>query len=260
MTPMPSVAAAAAQVRRELERLSRPAGSFDPSRYFRTTERLDFLNVRTPIVRALGRQVAREHLDTWTIDDCLAFADLLVRDARLEVKGAGIEALAARSRELTPRSLRTFKRWLAGNLSANWATTDSICGSLISPVLFAHPALVPDVAGWVRHRNMWVRRAAAVSLVRLAARGRSLDEAYGVARALTADREDLIQKACGWLLREAGKADPGRLEEYLRVHGPDIPRTTVRYAIERFAPAKRAALLAATRGRAGGRDRRAVKS
>lgn len=257
---MRSVVTAAARVRRELERQARPAGSFDPSRYFRTTERLAFLNVPTPIVRALGREIAREHRDRWTIDDALAFAGLLVRDPRLEVKGAGIEALAVRRRELGPGSLRTFKRWLAGNLSANWATTDSMCGSLISPVLAAHPGLVPDVAGWTRHRNMWVRRAAAVSMVRLAARGRSLDEAYGVARSLMGDREDLIQKACGWLLREAGKTDPGRLERYLRAHGPDMPRTTVRYAIERFAPAKRAVLLASTRGPAGRRDRRAVKS
>jgi hypothetical protein len=48
-------------------------------------------------------------------------------------------------------------------------------------------------------------------------------------------------------LREAGKADPARLERYLREAGAQIPRTTVRYAIERFAPAKRRALLAATR-------------
>ena len=66
-------------------------------------------------------------------------------------------------------------------------------------------------------------------------------------RRFSDDEEDLIQKAVGWMLREAGKADPARLERYLRQHGPAIPRTTVRYAIERFPPAKRLALLRATR-------------
>ncbi len=61
------------------------------------------------------------------------------------------------------------------------------------------------------------------------------------------DPADLIQKAVGWLLREAGKADAGRLERYLRANGPKIPRTTVRYAIERFPSAKRRELLGATR-------------
>ena len=59
----------------------------------------------------------------------------------------------------------------------------------------------------------------------------------------------MIQKAVGWALREAGKADMARLERYLRANGPAIPRTTLRYAIERFPPAKRAALLKETRER-----------
>ena len=49
------------------------------------------------------------------------------------------------------------------------------------------------------------------------------------------------------MLREAGKADQPRLERYLRANGPSIPRTTLRYAIERFPDGKRRALLAATR-------------
>jgi 3-methyladenine DNA glycosylase AlkD len=101
--------------------------------------------------------------------------------------------------------------------------------------------------GWARHRNMWVRRASAVSLIPSVRRGLALDLAYGVARTLRPDPEDLIQKAVGWMLREAGKADARRLDRYLRANGPRIPRITVRYAIERFPPAKRRALLNTTK-------------
>ena len=100
---------------------------------------------------------------------------------------------------------------------------------------------------WSRHRSLWVRRASAVSLIPSVRTGLALGLAYDVASALHADDEDLIQKAVGWMLREAGKADAARLERYLRRHGPAIPRTTVRYAIERFAPVKRLALLRATK-------------
>lgn len=242
-----SVRAAVARVRRELRQQARPAGEFDPSRYFRTTERMEFLNVRTPIVRALARQVAREHRSAWTLDDAVGFADELLHDDALELKGAGIETLACFTREFQPSLLVVAKRWLANDLAANWATTDSLCGSIISPLLHAYPALVQRVAAWVTHRNLWVRRAAAVSCVRLAAHGQCLDTAYAVADALRPDPHDLIHKAAGWLLREAGRTDPKRLERYLLDHGAAVPRTTLRYAIEKFPVDVRKRLLEQTR-------------
>src|SRR5262249_39497889 len=139
-------------------------------------------------------------------------------------------------------------RWLAKNYSANWATTDAICGALIGPTLVMHPEQARQTRAWSRDKNLWVRRASAVSLIPLARNGQCLGLAYDVAKRLHRDREDLIQKAVGWMLREAGKIDARRLERYLRANGPSIPRTTVRYAIERFSPATRRTLLSVTKG------------
>lgn len=82
----------------------------------------------------------------------------------------------------------------------------------------------------------------------LARRGKHLDAVYRIAERLFAVDDDLIQKATGWLLREAGKTDIERLERFLLGHGPAISRTTLRYAIERFPPGKRKLLLNETRG------------
>ncbi len=240
-------AQAARDVKRELARLARPAGVFDASHYFRGSGNLGFHNVGTPRVRAMARTIARIHAQTWGIDEALAFADALIVDRYLEVKGVGIETLACYRRQFSPKLLRTWRRWLAGDHSANWATTDAICGSLIGPLLVQYPRLAPKVAEWSTHGNMWVRRASAVGLIPLARKGEALDTVYKVARTLHPDQEDLIQKAVGWTLREAGKTDPARLERYLRANGPRIPRTTLRYAIERFAPATRAELLRVTK-------------
>jgi 3-methyladenine DNA glycosylase AlkD len=181
------------------------------------------------------------------LDDALAFADILIRDRYLEVKGVGVELMACYRRDFTPRLLPAWKRWLAANYSSNWATTDSICGSLIGPLLVRYPKLLPRMRGWSRDRNMWVRRAAAVAVIPSVRQGVALDLGYAIARTLHGDKEDLIQKAVGWMLREAGKADSERLERYLRAKGPLIPRTTLRYAIERFSTAKRRSLLIGTR-------------
>lgn len=242
-----SPAQAARAARRELARLARPAGAFDASRYFRDAHNLGFYNVGTDGVRNMAKAIVRVHRDTWTIHEALAFADALIQDRFLEAKGVGIEALACYRREFTPAMLSAWKRWLTRNHAANWATTDSMCGSLIGPLLVAHPELAARVAMWSRDRNLWVRRASIVGLIPLARRGRGLHRVYGVARRLHSDREDLIQKAVGWALREAGKADMSRLERYLRANGAKIPRTTLRYAIERFPTAKRRTLLEETK-------------
>ena len=163
------------------------------------------------------------------------------------MKSLGIETVARYRRGFEPRLLPAWKRWLADNHSANWATTDAICCSLIGPFLVRYPQLAPRMAVWSRDRNMWVRRASIVSLIPSARKGAALDLLYQTAHLLHADREDLIQKAVGWALREAGKADERRLERYLRANGPSIPRTTLRYAIERFPETKRRALLIGTR-------------
>ncbi len=229
--------------------MARPSGDFDAHRYFRDTDRLLFHNVGTGRMRALAREIHARHRGEWSLADTVGFANALIVDPHLEAKGVGIEVLRRERRRFTPALLATWKRWLSDGHSANWATTDSICGYLIGPLLVAHPELAPRVAAWRSHKNIWMRRASAVGLLKLVGRGRALDLAYRVAADLHEDREDLIQKAVGWMLREAGKADPRRLERYLRANGPRIPRTTVRYAIERFPPEKRRALLAETKSR-----------
>lgn len=238
-------------VTRELQRLSRDSGSFDASRYFRSADGLGFYNCGTAAMRALARSIYRDHRGDWTIHDAMALADLLIVDRFLESKSVGIEVVAAFRKSFTPALLGRWKRWLAANHAANWATTDAICGALIGPLLVRFPDKARELARWSTDRNLWVRRASVVGLLHLARKGEALDLLYENARRLHRDDEDLIQKAVGWALREAGKADPARLERYLRARGPAIPRTTVRYAIERFAARKRAALLLATRGPAG---------
>ena len=239
---------AAAGARRALQALSRPAGAFDASRYFRGDHGLAFYNVGTRPLRALARSIHDEHRDRWTVDDAMAFAELLLPDAHLEAKGVGIEVVARYRRSFRPPLLERWKRWLARNHCANWATTDAVCGSLIGPLLLQHPELAARLSAWSTHRNLWVRRASVVGLIPLARTGGALDVLYANALRLHGDPHDLIEKAVGWALREAGKTDPRRLERYLRDRGPKIPRTTVRYAIERFPAGKREALLRVTKG------------
>jgi 3-methyladenine DNA glycosylase AlkD len=244
---IPGPRAAAQAAKRALKRMARPSGAFDASRYFRGDHDLGFFNVGTTRMRALARSIYAARRAEWGINDAMRFADLMIADRHLEAKSVGIEVVARYRRDFTWRVLPGWKRWLARNQSANWATTDAICGALIGPLLVAHPHLACRMRAWSGDRNMWVRRASAVSLIPSIRQGLALTLAYDIARRLHKDEEDLIQKAVGWMLREVGKADAHRLERYLRANGSKIPRTTLRYAIERFSPARRAALMTITK-------------
>lgn len=239
----------AAAHRRELTRLARPASEFDASRYFRGDGNLGFYNIGTSTVRAMGKACAAAHRGAWTMNDAVAYAEPLMGDRFLEAKGLALETLACFRREFSPKLLPILKRWLASDYASNWATTDAMCGMVLGPLLIKYPELIPQILPWSRHRNLWVRRASIVALLPPVRKGLALDQLYDTASVLLPDTHDLIHKAVGWALREAGKKDPRRLERYLDENGPGIPRTTVRYAIERFPAAKRREWLVATRAK-----------
>jgi 3-methyladenine DNA glycosylase AlkD len=225
--------------------MSRSSGDFDASRYFRGDHRLRFYNIGASHLRLLSREIHLAQRERWTLKEAIAFADLLMPDPYLEVKAVGLEVVARYRRDFTPTLLGQCKRWLANGYAANWATTDEMCGVLIGPVLLTHPELIPRMRGWSAHRNMWVRRASIVGLLPPVRRGstHAVDLVYEIAKRLHSDPNDLIHKAVGWALREAGKIDSQRLERYLRANVRVIPRTTFRYAIERFTALRRRELL-----------------
>ena len=75
-------------------------------------------------------------------------------------------------------------------------------------------------------------------------RQNDLDDTYRYAELLLADREDLMHKVTGWMLREAGKRDTARLEKFIHTHATQMPRTMLRYAIEKLPDGKRKQILA----------------
>jgi len=95
---------------------------------------------------------------------------------------------------------------------------------------------------WARSADLWKRRIAVLATFHYIRRER-FDESLRLARMLLNDPEDLIHKAVGWMLREVGKRDTRVLESFLRRHARRMPRTMLRYAIERFPERKRQAFM-----------------
>lgn len=96
-----------------------------------------------------------------------------------------------------------------------------------------------------RSRSLWERRIAILATFHFIKRGR-LEETFRIAGMLLTDKEDLIHKAVGWMLREAGKRDLQSEEAFLGAHYRQMPRTMLRYAIERFPQDRRLGYLKGT--------------
>lgn len=91
---------------------------------------------------------------------------------------------------------------------------------------------------FARNGNLWERRIAILATFAFIKEG-NLKDSFKISEILLTDNEDLIHKATGWMLREVGKKDTHALEAFLTRYIKTIPRTTLRYAIERFPEKKR---------------------
>jgi 3-methyladenine DNA glycosylase AlkD len=115
----------------------------------------------------------------------------------------------------------------------NWDIVDTSCRDVVGDYIYKHPEKLHVLRELAGSKDIWERRIAMVSTWQFI-RMRQLEPTFEIAELLLGDKQDLIHKAVGWMLREAGKRDADRLREFLTEHIARMPRTALRYAIEHF--------------------------
>ena len=243
-TEVIEVEQAASQIMRELSELADPRKAASTQRFF--VEPIQALGIDAPTMRGLERGWIRRWKPVWHLREARALCTRLLQEPQIEIRTAGFLVLGGFVDEFDRTLWCHSERWLSRWLD-NWALVDGFASTVLSPLLGRHPDGANELRRWTRAKSMWVRRAAVVTLVPFARHGEQLELAFELAEALLAEKEDLMHKAVGWLLRETGKTDPRALEAFLLRHCGAIPRTAVRYAIERFPAPERQRLLEQTR-------------
>ncbi|QTE27983.1 DNA alkylation repair protein [Pengzhenrongella sicca] len=210
-----------------------------------------FLGVRVPAQRA----VARRHHGALTLDDVAA----LLRSPWHEERLTAVFVLVRRFERGDDRERAAAVQVLLAHTDRlnNWDLVDSSAPYVLGPWLLERDDAVPERDDAVLDRLaasdlLWDRRIAIMATFAYIRAGR-FDRTLELAERLLHDEHDLIHKAVGWMLREVGNRDRPAAEAFLSAHHAEMPRTMLRYAIERFPAPLRATYLRGSEGRPLGR-------
>lgn len=227
------------QVRSQLAARADPKFRESAMRFFR--EPVDPYGVRTPEMRKISQAAYRE-VKHWPRAQRDSFCTALWKSGKLEDGGVAIEVYRRFARQCGSAEFRLFERWL-DRFVTNWGNCDGVSCCLLAASIENQPELIAFLPAWTNSPNRWKRRAAAVSLVREARRGRNTAAIFQIAGLLMEDPDDMVRKAVGWLLKETYPKKPRELLSFLKPWKDRAPRLVLRLAAEKMTPQHRAIAL-----------------
>jgi len=186
-----------------------------------------------------SRRVIRREFD---LDFLLQVADKLFVGRNLEEKTFAVFLLEKTTEEFGESEFRLFESWLPR--ISSWADHDGLVHYLIAPMIAAKPTRSVRVFVWAKSPNRWHRRAACVALIQGARKRMFFPEIKRLSDLLLSDKDDMVRKGLGWLLRETAKADAKRTVPYLMIIRERAPRLVLRTACETLPPSVRKKVLA----------------
>ena len=196
-----------------------------------------FLGVRMPIVRQIGARYFQE-IKSLSIAAILQLCERLLETAVSEHRTIAFDWSFRCRRQYRPDHFDVLERWLKVCVDG-WGSCDDLCTHALGAFILQYPEFLPRVKEWSRSENRWQRRASAVTFIYGARRGKNLEHVSQVADALLIDPDDMVQKGYGWMLKAASKTYPDEVFQYVMRHKKEMPRTALRYAIEKMPEARR---------------------
>jgi 3-methyladenine DNA glycosylase AlkD len=218
----------AAQIRSALKRGGSADHAAGVQQFFK--EEIKSHGWPTADLRRAVRRCRNEILRERGFDFLTQVADQLFSGPVLEEKIAAIFLLENLDAKFTDREFALFESWL--DRITIWSDHDSLVHDLIAPMVAAKPARIKKVLSWARSRNRWHRRAACVALIRGTRAKMFFSQVVKLSDALLGDKDDMVEKGLGWLLREAAKSDAKQAVPYLMKIRGSAPRLVLRTACE----------------------------
>ncbi|MCA0426735.1 MAG: DNA alkylation repair protein [Bacteroidetes bacterium] len=228
------------ELRAELSLHADPVRAESANRYFK--EGIKCYGIPAAKTREIGKRfnaVVKGIEKDELIKLCLEIFEADVFDESI----IAISWLMLKKKELKPEDWVWLDAVVDKRIS-NWAVCDTFCNHLVGSFLDKYPEYASRLLGWTSSSNRWKKRAAAVSLIVPAKKGKFGKEVFAIAERLLGDSDDMVQKGYGWLLKVFAQSEQEEVEAFLRKHVKKISRTAFRYAIEKFPSALKSELMA----------------
>lgn len=198
------------------------------------------------IKNAIVTQIGKKHLaflKGCNKEELFAICTLLWQTGSLEESIIACQFAYSQKKRFMMDDIDLFESWINNNIN-NWASCDTFCNHSVGTLVTTHPQLLERLKQWTQSPNRWMKRAAAVSLIVPAKKGLFLADVFEIADMLLTDTDDMVQKGYGWLLKVASQAHPQSVFDYVMANKSKMPRTALRYAIEKMPDDWRKAAMA----------------
>jgi len=229
------------RIRREIAAHDKPENRINYQRFFK--EKLkEPVGLKTPVLRNISNQCFKD-VRTLPANDVLNLCDAMLASGRRYMRFFAFEWALKVKGHYAKSEFKRFETWLKKYVEG-WGSCDHLCCGPLGHIIAQYPDLVRKTKAWTKSPNQWLRRAAAVSLIVAVKSRMLLDEVFDTADRLLTDDEDLVQKGYGWMLKEASNVYQKEVFAYVMKHKDRMPRTALRYAIEKMPPGMRQKALA----------------
>ncbi len=199
-------------------------------RFFK--EEVKFHGVKSALVKKIATKYFREIKDR-DKKEIFSLCENLLQANFGEEAFIAFEWAYTLRRKYEPEDFAVFERWVDLYVD-NWAKCDTLCNHTLGTFVETYPQFMENLAVWARTENRWLRRASAVTLILPARKGAFLQEVFEISDILLTDKDDMVQKGYGWLLKEASRKHQAEVFDYVMRQKAKMPRTALRYAIEKM--------------------------
>jgi len=233
------------QIRQNLIEISDKKTLDSSKRFFKENETAKTYGIKTNEVHKIAKDFLGQ-IKECSKQTVFELCEELWKSGFLEEETIACNWSESQHKKYEPADFAVFERWLSLYVNC-WADCDTLCNHTIGSFLMMYPEYVDKLKTWAKSPNRWMRRGAAVSLIIPARKGLFLNDILEIADILLKDKDDLVQKGYGWMLKAASmsetfvkgtdKTKKEHLEaifNFVMKNKSVMPRTALRYAIEKM--------------------------